>query len=180
MDCQENTSNYMYKQDYKPACSVVDRNVSEFIRKHASRDTDIATLNTFIQNLDKHIHIDANDPKFNHIYCNIDIIVTRLVSELAKADSYFTDTKLRPTGSIYCGVKVGLPHEADYLMEVPEHKTLDTGKKLERDTLFKMAVAITKQKGGHIDLWTYSLGHTLHKGTLENRRNLHSDAMCVR
>ena len=56
----------------------------------------------------------------------------RVVSELVKADSYFSEAKLRPTGSIHSGVKVRLPHEADYLLELPEDKTLDTGTFIEK------------------------------------------------
>ena len=118
-------------------------NVSKFLRENSSSDMDIEKLNTFIQTLDKHFNIDKNDPRYSHIYRGIDIIMKRVVSELAKADSYFSKAKLRPTGSIHSGVKVGLPHEADYLLDVPEDKTLDTGTVIKNNTLFKMVVAIT-------------------------------------
>ena len=120
-------------------------NVSKFLREHKFSDADIDKLNTFIIKLDKHIHVDKVDSRYSHIYRGIDIIIKRVVSELAKADSYFTEAKLRSTGSIHSGVKVGLPHEADYLFEVPEDKTLVTGDTFTRDTLYELVLAITKR-----------------------------------
>ena len=121
-------------------------NVSKFLREHSSSHTDIDELNTFIQTLDKHVHIDASEPKYNHIYKGVDAIMKRLVSELAKVDSFFAHTKLRPTGSIHSNVKVGLPHESDYLLEVPENKTLKTSKAFKKNTLYDMVATITRER----------------------------------
>ena len=107
----------------------VSYNVSKFrkkIRENIHSDTDIEQLNNFILKLDEKVHVDLNDPRYSHIYRGIDLILERLVSELANVDSYFTEATLHPTGSIYSGVKVGLPHEADYLLKVPNDKSLDT------------------------------------------------------
>ena len=70
----------------------------------------------------------------------------RLVSDLAKIDSFFAEASLHPTGSIYANVKVGLPHEADYLLVVPEDKTLKTGNAFQEHTLYEIAVTVLEHK----------------------------------
>ena len=37
---------------------------------------------------------------------------------MAERDSCFTGAYLRPTGSAFSGVKVGLPHEMDFILEI--------------------------------------------------------------
>ena len=52
------------------------------------------------------------------IYDETDIIVKRLSNKLAQKHEMYTNTTVRQTGSIESGMKVGLPHETDYLLFV--------------------------------------------------------------
>ena len=70
--------------------------------------------------LDKQVHIDANDPRNKAIFQDIDTIVNRLCEKLKQNHSCYENVYVRRTGSIDAGVKVGLPHETDYLLYVPE------------------------------------------------------------
>ena len=70
-------------------CKSTEYNVSTFLHEHDSSDTDVEDLNNFIQKVDKQVHVDASDPKYNHIYRGVDIIMKRLVNELSKVDSFF-------------------------------------------------------------------------------------------
>ena len=146
--------------------AILGYNVSEILREQFTSDTDMDKLNTFIMDLDKKVHIDASDPRYSHIYRGIDIIMNRLVSELTKADSCFAEAKLRHTVSIYSNVKVGLPHETDYLLEVPDNRKMDIGDAFENATLFDMVLAITEQK--KYDL-TDGLTHWVIHGVEHNR-----------
>ena len=126
--------------------TFVKYNVSRFLRTNATSDVHMDNLNSFIKKLDKQVHVDASDPRYSHIYHGVDIIMKRLTDALAKADSFFAVANLLPTGSIHSNVKVGLPHETDYLLEVPEDKVLDTDKALEGNTIYNMVVAITESE----------------------------------
>ena len=97
-------------------------NVSRFLREHRSKINSrkwIENANMFIRLLDKKVHVDANDLRYAHIYQGIDTIVQRLIDKLGKVDAFFKHAKLRRTGSISSNIKVGLPHEADYTLEIP-------------------------------------------------------------
>ena len=100
-------------------------NVSDFLRHHDSNiclRKRIASISKLANILDKKVYINTSDQCYSHIYKGIDIIVKRLVAELTKSDEYFADAKLRKTGSSMSGLKVGLPHESDYVLELPEYK----------------------------------------------------------
>ena len=51
------------------------------------------------------------------------MIVKRVLDKLAQIDPIFIGAKLRKTGSSMSGVKIGLPHEADYLLEIHPEKS---------------------------------------------------------
>ena len=103
--------------------------------------------------------------RYSNIYQGIDVIVKRAVAELVKTDEYFTYVKIRRTGSSISGVKVGLPHESDYVMELPKDKQLKTKCSFDSGTLFPLiqnvvdtqAVALTKgcpalSNGGKVEV----------------------------
>ena len=118
------------RQGYSSGDENIDYNVSQFLRLHDSNESfrhKITNADKFIHLLDAKVYIDTSDPKYSHIYQGIDIIVNHVVLELAKLDSFFADVKLRQTGSSMSGVKIGLPHEADYVMELPKDKRLKKG-----------------------------------------------------
>ena len=77
-------------------------------------------MDTFATDLDKKVHVQANDPRYEAIYKDIDTIVKRLCERLKYNHPYYENAYVRRTGSIEAGVKVGLPHETDYLLYVPE------------------------------------------------------------
>ena len=108
-------------------------NVSRFLREHRSKINSriwIKNANEFIRLLDQKVHVDASNPRYAHIYQGIDPIVHRVIERLEQFDPFFKYTKLRRTGSISSNVKVGLPHEADYTLEISHEKTLNDGKNL--------------------------------------------------
>ena len=110
-----------------------DYNVSEFLRIHGSNEylARVANADKVVHLLDAKVHIDTSDPKYAHIYQGIDTIVKRVVAGLSQLDPFFAKCKLRQTGSSMSGVKVGLPHESDYVLETPSDKLLKTGKPLD-------------------------------------------------
>ena len=113
--------------------------VSQFLRKYDSSETShdrIANITRFTKFLDAKVFIDTNDPRYSHIYEGIDVIVKRVVAELTKLDPYFAFVKLRRTGSSTSGVKVGLPHESDYVLALPKDKQLISGKPFDSVTIF--------------------------------------------
>ena len=99
-------------------CGVknLNYNVSDFLRLHRQP---LDNVDEFVDLLDANIHIDPNDQRYSHIYQGIDVIVKRVVSELSKSNPSFVNAKLRQTGSSTSGVKVGLPHESDYVLNTP-------------------------------------------------------------
>ena len=117
-------------------------NVSRFLRKHRSKINSrkwIENAKEFIRLLDKKVHVDPSDAKYAHIYQGIDIIVQRLIHKLGNFDPLFERAKLLQTGSISSNIKVGLPHEADYTLEIPHNKTLNDGTKLTGKLFISMA-----------------------------------------
>ena len=73
----------------------------------------------FIQALDKKVWIDSSHIKYKTIYDGVDIFTDRIVDKLRTMGGYeFSKTNKRLTGSISAGVKVALPHEVDYLLEI--------------------------------------------------------------
>ena len=114
-------------------------NVSDFLRQYDSSayaKIRMKKFNEFIQLLDMKVFIDTNDPRYSHIYQGIDTIVKRVIEELMKLDSFYVHVNLRRTGSSTSGVKVGLPHEADYVLGLPKDKQLVSGDSFDRRTLF--------------------------------------------
>ena len=114
-------------------------NVSRFLRQCKMLESTkgwLTKVNEVIPLIDAKVHCDPSDPKYSHIYQSIDTIVHRLVAILSKQDKYFTHAKLRQTGSISSNTKVGLPHEADYVLEIPDDKTLKNDRELDGDYFF--------------------------------------------
>ena len=124
----------------------IDYNASEFLLRHDSSRNLIANVERITHLLDKKVHIDTNDPKYSHIYQGIDIIVKRLLAELAQLDPFFVKVKSRRTGSTLSDVKVGLPHEVDYVFELPKGETLRTGLAFDRYTLSNFVKSIITDK----------------------------------
>ena len=123
--------------------------VSKFLRKYDAKAISrkrLETFNEFTQLLDAKTYIDTNDPGYSHIYQGIDTLVNRVVEELIKLDPYFTHVKLRRTGSSTSGVKVGLPHESDYVLELPKDKQLRSGESFDRNTLFPLVHKIATKR----------------------------------
>ena len=88
-------------------------------------------LNEFTAALDKQVTIDSSNPNIQNVYEEIDIVVKRLANGLiANIPELYNDLEVIPTGSQTSKVKVGLPHETDYLFKVPnididEFRTVD-------------------------------------------------------
>ena len=77
-------------------------------------------LDTFITTLDKKVTIDLRQEKYKIIYDELHIIVNDVIRRVRESDPRLADIKIRRTGSIKSGLKVGLPHETDYVIELPE------------------------------------------------------------
>ena len=151
-------------------------NISEFLRQHKSNersDNRISKANEFVRLLDGKVHVSASDSRYRYIYEGIDTIVHRLVEELGKVDPFFKYTKLRKTGSISSDVKVGLPHEADYVLELPKNKTLSCGTKMDGQMLYDMINAITEEKNAEL---TMGLDHWVIYGIKSHR---HIEGICL-
>ena len=144
-------------------------NVSYFLRQHMSKINPrkwIENANEFIRLLDKKVYVDASDPRYAYTYDGIDIIVQRVIEELGKLDPFFKCAKLRQTGSIFSNVKVGLPHEADYTLELPRHRKLKNGANFV-GTLFKYMIRdMVKDDASEL---TKELDHWVLHGVKEHR-----------
>ena len=93
-------------------------NVSDFLRKcHAKPNKWIANVKSFARELDTKVHVDASDPRYKTIYQDTNTIIERFC-DILRNDLRFKNATLRRTGSIESGVKVGLPHESDLLLEL--------------------------------------------------------------
>ena len=151
----------------------INYNISHFLRNHGSNKhrKRIENLNTFTHLLDAKLHIDTSDPKYKHIYQGIDIIVKRVVSYISKIDHTFSNAKLIKTGSSMSGVKVGLPHEANYILELPEK--LSSGKSVDTGYLFALVLQVIKE---HTESLTAELAHWIIHGV-----KLHSNiaGVCI-
>ena len=146
-------------------------NVSQFLRLLESDEVSrrrIANADKFIGVLDAKVNIDASNPRYSLIYKCIDIIVKRVLSELVKLDPFFAEVKLRRTGSSMSEVKVGLPHESDYVLELLRGRLLRTGKAFDYTTLFPLVNEIVAH---HASALTEGLdGHWIIHGVHEYRR----------
>ena len=100
---------------------IIYYNVSQFLRDHSNTEWN-RYMDQFTARVDTKVHVDKMDARYHHIYRGVDIIVQRIVNELANMDSdmFGHGTKLHHTGSIRSNVKVGMPHETDYVFEVPD------------------------------------------------------------
>ena len=116
-------------------------NVTHFLRHCVTLESNIkwiAKANDAIPFIDAKAHVNPSDIRYMHIYREIYILVHRLIDKLAETDGYFKHTKLRQTGSISSNCKVGLPHEADYVLELPDDKTFKNNAKFDVDMFYKM------------------------------------------
>ena len=139
-------------------------NVSKFLRKNDAKSSSHnrkEKLNEFTQLLDARVFIDTNDSRYSHIYQGIDTIVKRVMVELAKVDPKFAYVKLRRTGSSTSGVKVGLPHEADYVLELPQDTQWRSGQLLI-SYIFKLIKTIVTNRSAVL---TAGLPHWIIYGT---------------
>ena len=93
-------------------------NISNFLRKCLEKPNDwISKANSFTKALDRKVHVSASDLKYKQIYQETNIIIERFC-DILKNDARFKAASLRRTGSIRADVKVGLPHETDYLLQL--------------------------------------------------------------
>ena len=76
-------------------------------------------LNECVLQLEEEVKVDLSNPKIKEIYNGVETLIIRLCQHVPRKDKLFTGMKPRLTGSISAGVKVGLPHEADYILEIP-------------------------------------------------------------
>ena len=74
------------------------------------------TLDLFIRKLDDEIRIDKH--RFRAIYDGTSRIAKLVCKRLAKKSRKFAGITLESTGSLASGVKVGLPHEEDFLLQL--------------------------------------------------------------
>ena len=95
-------------------------NVSQFLQTYTYDHHKVERMNAFTVRLDELMHVSKSDPRYILIYSGKDTIMERLMLELASLDPVLALSKLRATGSISSNVKVGLPHEADYVCELPD------------------------------------------------------------
>ena len=139
-------------------------NLSRFLRRCVtceSTKTLIAKMNDAIPLIDAKIHVDPSDPKYMHIYQGIDTIVRRLIAKLADSNEYYKNTKLRKTGSTFSNTKVGLPHEADYMLELPDDERFKTDHRF-----FEEIESITTTQAGEL---IEGLEHWIIHGIKEHR-----------
>ena len=136
------TYNSKYRKEYP-----INYNISRFLRQHKFSRNQIANIDQFIQLLDAKVYVDTSDTSYSHIYKGIDIIVKRLFADLTKLDPFFAYVKLRQTGSSMSGVKVGLPHEADYVLELPRDKQLSWEETFNELTLIRIVHKIVAHRG---------------------------------
>ena len=60
-------------------------------------------MNAFALELDKKVHIDANDSRNKYIYEDTDTIVKQLCEKLKKNHGYYEGSYVQRTGSIESG-----------------------------------------------------------------------------
>ena len=101
-------------------------NVDKFLRFINSRGQKWHhRLNSFTTALEKKVSINKSDPKIEPIYDGINCIVKGIAISLKENLSHFYgELEVIPTGSQTSRVKVGLPHEADFLFNL--QNTIDT------------------------------------------------------
>ena len=94
-------------------------NVSKFCRKYyALPEATRKQLDTFTSLLYDKVRVDRYDSRYRIIYQELEILVRRICEKLSCVDECFKNYKLHKTGSAYSGTKVGLPHEADFILEL--------------------------------------------------------------
>ena len=96
-------------------------NVGRFLDLINSRDKSLHDrINSFAAALDKKVTIDRYDSKFKPIYDGLDEIVAKIAHGLkTKIPHIYSGLEVISTGSQTSSVKVGLPHEADFLFRLP-------------------------------------------------------------
>ena len=103
-------------------------NVGNFLRFIKSRDqTWRNRLDIFTDALERRVSIDKTHSNVEPIYTELDHIVKKIASGLqTKLPYIYGDMEVIPTGSQTSGVKVGLPHEADFLFKLPSSINYET------------------------------------------------------
>ena len=98
-------------------------NVDTFLKFIKSRNQKWQDrLDGFTATIDKRVSIDKEDPKIKPIYDEMHDIIMQIASGLKKNQpEIYSDMEVILTGSHSSRVKVGLPHEADYLFKLPPH-----------------------------------------------------------
>ena len=92
------------------------------------------------------MHVDPKHVKYKHIYKGIDIIVRRIAAELAIVEPVFLLAKWQPTGSISSDIKVGLPHEVDFLLYLPSDSRFKMYRQLKGCTLYSLMRSIIRKR----------------------------------
>ena len=123
-------------------------NISDFLRRHLCKPKSwISELNQFTKRIDARIHMDPNsDEHVKHIWISLETFLENVLGELQKNSNitgWFKNAFLIPTGSMYSNVKVGYPHEADYLLvlENPKH-----GEKYKVEVLYKQIESFVRDE----------------------------------
>ena len=172
---QENTKkdDIVIRLYQTPDKSGIDYNVSEFLQLHnpdGSSTNLVASIDKFIHLLDAKVHIKLTDPRYAHIYQGIETVVKHNLEELTKLDPFFADVKLQQVGSTMSDTKVGLPHEADYVLVLPKDKLLATGEACEITTLFQLVQKVIKKLTNQITTLTKKLPHWVILGVKHHNR----------
>ena len=95
-------------------------NVTDFLRKFNSYSHErIRQLDLHMEAFDRRVHINTQIPGYAQIYNTVGGLLGSIVDKLKSKNSMFNNSYLMQAGSIYGDIKVGLPHEADYLLVLP-------------------------------------------------------------
>ena len=92
-------------------------NVSQFLRNYDKNDIKHSKqMDEFITKLDDRVRIDPTDPKYQPIMDAVENFVGRICDEFNSSNNTWCIETHILTGSLYSGVKVGMPFEADYVL----------------------------------------------------------------
>ena len=121
-------------------------------------------INDLTRAIDSKVHISQHSS--GSIYSELDKIIRKLCKLLD--NPLYKDAVPQLTGSIEAGVKVGLPHEADYLLDISQKKKQSSPIKTRRILAKEIASILTSRKAKSrvfYDLpnWKY-IDTTEHKG----------------
>ena len=131
-------------------CKLKIYNVSEFIAKYYSKpEEERHAFDLFIEELDNKVKICRQDLKYKRIYDWIDTVVQRVCEQLSEQHLHFLDIRHFLTGSILSGTKVGLPHEADYILRIPDHKMFASDL---HEQFYKIVYHLVHSKSSRVNL----------------------------